>query len=131
MLCSLSITFVSCSVLYQLSSFGITEIKQLRIFKCQNTNAQQRSTRIRSIVVIVFAFVTATRSLCHLSGTLARRHFRFPRREEEHRCAAWRCENGLIISSSATSFKHLNQLCPTQMAYWAKTYVTLLTRAAH
>jgi len=84
MLCSLSITFVSCSVLYQLSSFGITEIKQLRIFKCQNTNAQQRSTRIRSIVVIVFAFVTATRSLCHLSGTLARRHFRFPRREEEH-----------------------------------------------
>jgi len=25
----------------------------------------------------------------------------------------------------------LNQLCPTQMAYWAKKYVTILTRAAH
>ena len=25
----------------------------------------------------------------------------------------------------------LNQLCPIQMAYWAKKYVTILTRAAH
>ena len=25
----------------------------------------------------------------------------------------------------------LNQLCPTQMAYWAKKYVTILTRTAH
>jgi len=23
------------------------------------------------------------------------------------------------------------QLCPTQMAYWAKNYVTVLARAAH
>jgi len=23
------------------------------------------------------------------------------------------------------------QLCPTQMAYWAKNYITILTRAAH
>jgi len=23
------------------------------------------------------------------------------------------------------------QLCPTQMAYWAKNYVTILTTAAH
>ena len=27
--------------------------------------------------------------------------------------------------------KVLNQLCPTQMAYWDKNYVTILTRAAH
>jgi len=25
----------------------------------------------------------------------------------------------------------LDQLCPTQMVYWAKNYVTILTRAAH
>jgi len=25
----------------------------------------------------------------------------------------------------------LNQLCPTQMAYWAKNYVIILTRTAH
>jgi len=25
----------------------------------------------------------------------------------------------------------LDQLCPTQMAYWAKNYVIVLTRAAH
>jgi len=25
----------------------------------------------------------------------------------------------------------LDQPCPTQMAYWAKNYVTILTRAAH
>jgi len=25
----------------------------------------------------------------------------------------------------------LDQLCPTQMAYWAKNYVTVLTGAAH
>jgi len=27
--------------------------------------------------------------------------------------------------------KNLNQLCPTQMAYWAKNHVAILTRAAH
>jgi len=25
----------------------------------------------------------------------------------------------------------LDQLCPTQMSYWAKTYVTIWTRTAH
>jgi len=25
----------------------------------------------------------------------------------------------------------LDQLCPTQMAYWAKNYVTVFIRAAH
>jgi len=25
----------------------------------------------------------------------------------------------------------LDQLCPTQMAYWAKTHVAILTKAAH
>jgi len=25
----------------------------------------------------------------------------------------------------------VDQLCPTQMAYWANNYVTILTRAAH
>jgi len=28
-------------------------------------------------------------------------------------------------------FFALNQLCPTQMAYWAKNYVTIFTRAEH
>ena len=27
--------------------------------------------------------------------------------------------------------RYLHQLCPTQMAYWAKNYVTILTRSAH
>jgi len=36
-------------------------------------------------------------------------------------------------SSSVTIFLTcaLEQLCPTQMTYWAKKYVTILTRAAH
>jgi len=32
---------------------------------------------------------------------------------------------------SPTMFMCLAQLCPTQMAYWAKNYVTVLARAAH
>ena len=28
-------------------------------------------------------------------------------------------------------YVYLTQLCPTQMAYWAKNYATILTRAAH
>ena len=31
----------------------------------------------------------------------------------------------------STKLQGLDQLCPTQMAYWAKKYVTILTRAAH
>jgi len=29
------------------------------------------------------------------------------------------------------NFDGLEQPCPTQIAYWAKTYITILTRAAH
>jgi len=32
---------------------------------------------------------------------------------------------------SAKLFPYSTQLCPTQMAYWAKIYVNISTRAAH
>jgi len=31
----------------------------------------------------------------------------------------------------SNTFIRLRQLCPTQMAYWAKHYVIILTRAVH
>ena len=46
----------------------------------------------------------------------------------------WHCskEVGAVgMTPSNAQWIPLNQLCPTQMAYWAKNYVTILTRAAH
>jgi len=33
--------------------------------------------------------------------------------------------------ASIAHYNGLGQLCPTQMAYWAKVYVTIFIRAAH
>jgi len=35
------------------------------------------------------------------------------------------------MSRHAYFLTYLDQLCPTQMAYWAKIHVTISTRAAH
>jgi len=35
------------------------------------------------------------------------------------------------MSAKFCKFGWLIQLCPTQMAYWGKKYVTILTRAAY
>jgi len=49
--------------------------------------------------------------------------------------AVLRCKNDTDVIVKRTWFADeivpLVQLCPTQMAYWAKNYVTILTRAAH
>ena len=38
----------------------------------------------------------------------------------------------LKLNNSQTAYSFsLDQLCPTQMAYWVKNYITILTRAAH
>jgi len=36
-----------------------------------------------------------------------------------------------VVFMTAISIYNLDQLCPAQMAYWAKNYVTALARAAH
>jgi len=36
-----------------------------------------------------------------------------------------------MFHSLITPPEALDQLCPTQMAYWAKNYVIVLTRATH
>jgi len=38
---------------------------------------------------------------------------------------------GWFLTNHLMFRKDLNHLCPTQMAYWAKNYVTISTRAAH
>jgi len=45
--------------------------------------------------------------------------------------ARYKTELELSLLSICSSGKWLDQLCPTQMAYWAKIYVTILTMAAH
>jgi len=38
---------------------------------------------------------------------------------------------GIEVSQTDRGFVSFNQLCPTQMAYWAKNHVAILTRAPH
>ena len=40
-------------------------------------------------------------------------------------------KSGDAYSREVDHIKCLGQICPTQMAYWAKNYVTILTRAAN
>ena len=44
---------------------------------------------------------------------------------------AWRYVLLVPLGPSSGGNQWLGQLCPTKIAYWAKNYVTILTRAAH
>ena len=62
---------------------------------------------------------------CDLFGPLSEKHESMPLLWVVH------LQKYVFCGSDFGSTIALDQLCPSQMAYWAKTYATILTRAAH